>query len=224
MVAVGHEPQSQRHAGEHQRPGVQVGDRAPAAEPDTRHPMMEVLAVRSVDGLLVLQPLEHDERRIQERDGQQDQRQHEGHDGRSLDGRLHGDAAHQQPQEVRAAVAHEARRGWKIVDQKAERGAGGQRGEHAGWSAAEVERGHRHRGGDDRAHARGQTVDAVGEVDDVHHRHQPDNRECRPGVRGPGIGECQMPHEGQRDRLHHDPEVHDDDRGRHLAHQLRRRR
>jgi hypothetical protein len=64
VIAVGDEAQSQRQAGEHHRPCVQVGDRAPAREADTRHPMVEMLVVRPVDRLAVLQALEHHERGV----------------------------------------------------------------------------------------------------------------------------------------------------------------
>jgi hypothetical protein len=73
VVGVGHEAQREREPGEHQRPRVQVGDRAPAGEPDAGHAMVEVLAVGGIDGTAVLQSLEHHERGVQERHGEQDQ-------------------------------------------------------------------------------------------------------------------------------------------------------
>ena len=188
MVAVGDEAQRQRDPRQHQRPGIQVGDRAAARKADTRHAVVEVLAVGAVDRLLVLQPLEHDEGRVQERHRQQDQGQHERHHGGRLDRGLHSDAAHQQSEQVGAAIAHEARGRREVVNQEAERRAGGERGQHARRSAAQIECDHRHRGGDDHAHARRETVDAVGEVDDVHHHHQPDHGERGPGVGRSGVG------------------------------------
>ena len=132
VVAVGDEAQRQREPGEHQRPGVEVGDRAPAGEADARHAVMEVLAVGGVDRAPVLQPLEHDESRVEERHGEQDQRQHEREHDFGLDGALDGEAAHQQAEQVGTAVAHEARGRGEVVEQEAERGAGDDRGEHAG--------------------------------------------------------------------------------------------
>jgi len=222
VVAVGDEAQRQRHAGEQQCPRVQVGDRAAAGEADARHAVVEVLAVGTVDRLAVLQALEHDEGRVQERHGQQDQRQHERHDRLGLDGRLDGDDPHQQAEQLRSAVAHEALGGREVVDQEAERGAGGQRGEHPRFLAAQVEGEHGHRGGDDRAHARGEAVDAVGEVDDVHQQHEADHRQHRAGVGGPGVGEREVADERQRDLLHGDAVVHDDHRREHLAEELQR--
>ncbi len=224
MVAVGDEAQRQREPREHQRPRVQVGDRAPAGEADPRHSMVEVLAVGTVDRLAVLEPLEHDERRVEERHGEQDQRQHERDDRRRLDRRLDRDHAHHQAEQVRAAVAHEARRGREVVEQEAERRPRRQRRQHARLRAPEVERDHRHRRGDDRADARREAIDAVGEVDDVHHQHEPEHGQHRAGVRHAGVRERERADERQRDRLHRDPEVHDDDGGRHLTRELGGRR
>ncbi len=217
MVRVGDEAQRQREPGEHQRPGVQVGDRAPVGEADPRHPVVEVLAVGLVDRLAVLQPLEHDEGRVQEGDRQQDQGQHEGDHRRRLDRRLDRYHAHQQAQQVRAAVAHEARRGREVVEQEAECCSGRERRQHARLCAVQVEGDHRERHRDDHAYTRRQAVDAVGEVDDVHHRHQADHRQHRSGVRHAGVGEVQFADERQRDRLHRDAEVHDDHRRRRSA-------
>ncbi len=224
VVAVGDEPQRQRHPRQQQRPRIQIGDRAATREADAGHAMVKVLAVGAVDRLPVLQPLEHYEGRVQKRDRQQDQRQHERDDRRRLDGGLHRDHAHQQPQQVRAAVAHETRCGWKVVDQEAERGARRDRREHSRLLAVQVERDHRHRGGDDRAHPRRQTVDAVREVDHVHHRHEADDREHRSGVRHPRVGEREPADERQRDRLDRHSEVHDDHGRQHLPGQLDPRR
>jgi hypothetical protein len=95
VVAVGDEAQREREAGEHQGPGVEVGDGAPAGEADAGHAVVEMLAIGAIDGLLVLQPLEHHEGGVEEGDRQQDERQHEGDDGGGLHGGLHGDHPHQ---------------------------------------------------------------------------------------------------------------------------------
>jgi hypothetical protein len=185
---------------------------------------MEVLAVGPVDRLAVLQPLEHDERRVEERHGEQDQRQHERDDGSRLDGRLDGDHAHQQAEQVGAAIAHEARGRREVEDEEAERHAGRDRGEHTRLLATEVEGDHGHRHGDDHADTRRETVDAVGEVDDVHHRHQTDHGQHGAGIRDAGIGKGQRADERQRDRLHGDAIVHDDHRRHDLARELDQRR
>jgi hypothetical protein len=185
---------------------------------------MEVLAVGAVERLFVLQPLEHDEGRVEERHGEQDQRQHERDDGRRLHGRLDGDHAHQEAEQVCAGVAHEARSRREVEDQEAERGAGGQRREHGRLLAAEVERDHGHRAGDDRADARREAIDAVGEVDDVHHRDEPDHGQHRAGVRDACVRERERADERQRDRLHGDAEVHDDHRRDDLTGELDDRR
>ncbi len=223
MVAVGDEAQRQRDAGEHQRPGVEERDRAPAREADPRHAVMEVLAVGPIDRLLVLQPLEQHEGRVEERHREQDQRQHEGHDGGRLDRRLDDHDSHQQPEQVGAAVAHEARRGREVEHQEAERGAGGDRGQHAGLLTPEVERDHGHRAGDDRADPRRQAVDPVGEVDDVHQEDEAEHGDDRPRVRHARVGELEFAGERQRDRLHRDAVMDDDHRREDLAGELRGR-
>src|SRR4051794_4647006 len=45
VVGVRHEPERERKTGEHQGPAVEVGDRAPLAETDPGHAVMEVLHV-----------------------------------------------------------------------------------------------------------------------------------------------------------------------------------
>jgi len=224
VIAVGDEAQRKRKAREHQRPRIQVGDRAAVAEADPGHSVMEVLAVGAVDGLPVLQALEHHEGGVQEWNGEQDERQHEGHHRRRLDRCLNGYHAHQQTEQVRSAVTHEAGSGREVVEQEAEGGAGGQRGEHGRLLAVQVEGDDRHRRGDDHAHSRGQAIHAVGEVDHVHHRHKTDDRQNRARVGDARVGEGQFADERQRDRLHRHAEVHDDDRREHLAEQLDRRR
>ncbi len=184
---------------------------------------MEVLAVGAVDRLSVLQALEHHEGGVQERHGQQDQRQHERHHRGGLHGRLDGDDAHQQAEEIRPAVAHEAGCRREVVEEEAQCRSRGDSRQHARLLTVQVERDHRHGGRDDHAHPRRQAVDAVREVDDVHHRHQADHREDRPGVGGARVGEGELTYERQRDRLHAHAEVHDDHGRQHLAEQLQRR-
>jgi hypothetical protein len=224
VVGVGDEAQRERETGEHQRPRVQIGDRASAREADAGHAMVEVLAVGCVYGAAVLQALEHHECRVEERHREQDQGQHERHDGGGLDGSLDRHDSHEQTEQVGAAVAHEARCGRKVVHKEAERRAGCQRREHAGFGALEIERDDGERAGDDHAHARRQAVHAVGEVDDVHHHHEPHYGERRPGVGGARFGEGERADERQRDRLHDDAEVHHDHGRRDLTGELHDRR
>jgi hypothetical protein len=110
------------------------------------------------------------------------------------------------------------------VHEKAERGAGGERGEHSRLDAVEVERDDRERAGDDHAHAGGEPVHAVGEVDHIHHRDEPEHGQRRTGVGGARFGERERADERQRDRLHDHAEVHDDHRRGDLAGELDDRR
>jgi hypothetical protein len=220
VVGVGNEAQGERETGKHQGPRVQVGDRAPAGEADTGHAVVEVLAVGSVDRALVLQSLEHHESGVQEGDREQDQGQHKGHYDRRLDGGLNRHHPHQQAEQVRAAIAHEARGGREVVHEKAERGARGNGSEHSRFGSVEVEGNDRERAGDDHAHTRREPVHSIREVDDVHHHHEPHDGEGRPRVGGARVGEVQGAHERQRDRLDGDAEVHDHDGRRDLAGEL----
>jgi hypothetical protein len=107
------------------------------------------------------------------------------------------------------------------VHQEAERRAGGDAGEHGRRRAVQmpgvvqVDRDHGQRERDDRAHPRGQAVDPVGEVDDVHERHETHGRDRRAGV-----GKVQLAEERQRYQVHDDAEVHCDERRRDLSSQL----
>jgi hypothetical protein len=110
------------------------------------------------------------------------------------------------------------------VDQEAERGAGRQRSKHSRFGAVEIEGDYRQRAGDDHAHAGCEAVDAIGQVDDVHHHHETDDGQHRARVGGAGIGEVQRAGERQGDRLDGDAEVHDDHGGGGLAGELDDRR
>jgi hypothetical protein len=224
VVRVGDEPQREGETGEHQRPRVQVGDRAPRGEADAGHAVVKVLAVGGVYGALVLQALEHHERGVEERDGEQDQRQDEGHDHRRLDRRLDCNHPHQKAEQIGTAIAHEAGGGRKIVDEEAERGSRGDGRQYARFRAVEVEGDDRQRAGDDHAHPGREPVHAVGEVDDVHHHDEPHHRERGPRVRGARVGEVQGAHERQGDGLDGNAEVHHHHGRRDLAGQLYDRR
>jgi hypothetical protein len=181
---------------------------------------MEMLAVGPVDRLPVLQALEHHEGGVQERHRKQDQRQHERDHRRRLHGGLDGDHTHQQPEQLCAAVTHEARCGREVVEQEPQRRPGCEGSEHTGLLTPEVEGDDRHGRGDDHADAGCQSVDAIGEVDHVHHQHETDDGEHRTRVGDPGVGEREPPDERQRDHLDRDPEVHNDHGGEQLSDEL----
>ena len=178
-------------AGHRDRPRVQVEDGPALAEPDPVHAVMEVIGVGAVDGAAVLDPLGDDEAGVEERHGEDDQRADERDQGVGLERALDDHRAEQQAEQVRPAVAHEDRRRVEVVDEEAERRSGGDRGEHAGGVAAEVERDDRERDRRDRAHARREAVDPVGEVDDVHH-----GDEAEHGQRAAEVAEIDAPRNG----------------------------
>jgi hypothetical protein len=186
--------------------------------------MVKVLAVGGVNRTAILQALEDDKGGVEEGHGEQDQGQHERNDDGRLDGRLDGHHAHQEAEQVGTAIAHEAGGGREVVYEETERRTGRQRREHTRFDALEIERDDGKRAGDDHAHARGEPIDTVGEVDNIHHHDQPDHGERRSGVRGARFGEGKHTHEWQGDRLHDDTEAHDDDRCRDLPGELYDRR
>ncbi len=89
--------------------------------------------------------------------------------------------------------------GGKLWTRKPSAAAGGQRGEHGRAGSAGLRESNAITAsaiGDDRADARREAVDAVGEVDDVHHRDQADDGDRRAA----GVRELQHADERQRDR------------------------
>ena len=147
------------------------------------------------------------------------EREHEGHHRVGLQSALHGDRGEHVAEQVGPGIAEEDRGRVEAVAQVAERRAGGQHREHPGRVAVEREREHGKRQRRDRAHARGEPVDAVDEVHDVHHRDDPDH-----GQRVGEVAEVEVPRERERHRL--DPHAGGDrhDRGQHLARELDVRR
>ena len=103
------------------------------------------------------------------------------------------------------------------MKQEAERRAGGDRSQNAAGVLLEVERDDRERRGDDRADPRRETVDAVGEVDHVHHRDEADH-----GQRGAGLREREGAEERKRDVGHVDAAAYRDDRREDLPGELDR--
>ena len=110
------------------------------------------------------------------------------------------------------------------MDQEAERRTGRQRRQHTRFGAVEIKGDDRQRSRDDHAHTGRQPIDAVGEVDDVHHHHQSEHRERRAGVGGAGFGEMQGAGEWEGDRLDCDAVVHDHHGSRDLPGELDDRR
>ncbi len=217
VVGVRDETQGDREATEQQRPGVQVDQRLALAEADAVEAMVEVVGVGDVDLAPVLHALEDDEGRVQERHGEDDQRDDQREDRLGLDRALDRDAPEQEAEQVRTAVAHVDRGRREVVHQEPGRGAGGASGEDGGVALIQVEGDDRERRRGDRADAGRQTVDAVGEVDDVHHRDEADDRHGTAGR-----AEVNRAEERERDVGGLDPADHGDDRRRDLAEQLDR--
>ena len=152
----------------------------------------------AVDRPAVLDPLEHHEAGVEERHGEHHQRADERDQGVGLERALDDHRAEQQPEQVRAAVAHEDRRRVEVVD-------AGSRARRRRMIAAstparaapEVEGDDRERGRRDRAHAGGEPVDAVGEVDDVHQQHEREHRQ-RPAE----LAQLDAVQERERERVH----------------------
>ncbi len=166
-------------------------------------------------GRPVLDPLGDDEARVEERDGEDDERPDERDQGVRLQRALDDHAAEQVAQEIGAAVPHEDRRGVEVVDEEPERRAGDDRGEHRGVVLAEVEGDDRERRRRDRPDARREAVDAVGEVDDVDEADHGDERE-----RATGVAELHPVDEGQREVRDLDAAAHRDVDRERLAGEL----
>ena len=110
VVAVRDEAKGQRQASQDQRPAVQVEQRPSLREPDVRHPVVEVGAVRPVHGPAVLETLGDHEAAVEDRDGEHDQREEESDHGVCLQSAQDRRRREQIPQQVRARVPHEGRR------------------------------------------------------------------------------------------------------------------
>ena len=164
--------------------------------------------VGDVDRLAASQPLRHHERRVEHRHGEHEERQHERRQRRRLEEALHRDRSERVPEEQRAGVAHEDARRIEVVAQEAEARAADDRGEHRRADAAEVELDHAERRAGDRAHARGETVEPVEEVDHVHDGDDPDHRHRHADPCG------HLVHADEREALHVHAEAERRDRGR----------
>ena len=113
-------------------PQPDVAGRAPLRETDVHEAVVQVLAVRDVHGLPVLEPLGDNERRVDDRHRENEQREEEGHDRRGLQKPLERNRGQHEPEQHRARVAHEDPRGIDVVAQEPERGTEHDRGENRG--------------------------------------------------------------------------------------------
>ena len=125
----------------------------------------------------MLQPPRDDERRVEDRDREHEQRQQEDHRRRRLQESLHRDGREQETEHERARVAHEDPRREEVVAEEADAGSGDDRGEDRRVGLAEREGEDRERDAGDPADAGGKAVHPVEEVDHVHHRDDPQDRE-----------------------------------------------
>jgi hypothetical protein len=216
VVGVGDEAKCERERGERERPAVDVERRLALREADVGEAVVEVPSVRFVDGPAVLDALGDHEARVEDRHGEDDERECEGDQRVRLQRALDGDHREQVAEQVGARVAEEDRRGVEAVPQVAERGAGRDHREHAGDLAVERQRYRREGTGCDRADARGQPVDPVDEVHDIHERDDPEHgQHVRLGRR-----EADVVDERKREALHAHAARHGHHRGEELADQL----
>ena len=138
---------------------------------------MEVRLVGGREPLAVLQPSRDDERRVEDRHGEDEQRQEEHDRRRGLEEPLHRDRSEQEAERERAGVAHEDPGREEVVAEEAETGAGDDRREDRRVGLPEREGEDRVRGGGDPAHPGRQPVQPVEEVDHVHDRDDPEHRQ-----------------------------------------------
>ena len=88
-----------------------------------------MVAVGLVHRLAVLEPLGDDERRVEDRYGQDEQREQERCDGGRLQEALDGERAQREAEQQRARVAHEDPGRIEVVAQEADARAEHDRGE-----------------------------------------------------------------------------------------------
>ena len=103
----------------------------------------------------------------------------------------------------------------EVVKQKPERRARRQRGQDPGRADVQIESDDRERDAVDRAQPGRQTIDAVGEVDDVHHSHEPEDRQVIARVR-----ELERSYERERQIGHLDSALDREHRRSDLSRQL----
>ena len=193
MLAERDEARRQRGAGEERAPRVHVERGPPLREADVREPVMEVRPVRLVERPPVLDPLRQDERRVDDRDREHEQREEQGDGRRRFQEPLHRKRGEDEAEQERAGVAHEDPGRIEVVPQEPEASAGDDRREDRGLRPAERERDHGEGRAGDRADPGGEPVHPVEEVDHVHDRDDPDEgqpghrpRPGSPGCRGTG--------------------------------------
>src|SRR5512133_1102537 len=115
------EAKGERCRGERPAPQPDVAGRATLRETDVHEAVVQVLAVRDVHGLSVLEPLRDNERGVDDRHRENEQREEEGHDRRGLQKPLERNRGQHEPEQHRARVAHEDPRGIDVVAQEPER-------------------------------------------------------------------------------------------------------
>ena len=183
-------------------------DRARLRDPERDEPMRAVVAPALGDRPAVEQAHDRDERRVEDRHREHEHRQQERHERRRGDGvaRRQTERREQEPDQLRAAVAHPGERALarpQVERQEAEEGGGERQREDEDEPRRLVPRGgDREERRGDRGEARCETVHVVEEVEGVRHPDQP--------------------HDAERDR---DPvPVHDLHRGAGRQDDRRRRR
>ena len=136
---------------------------------------MQVLAVGRRDRLSVLEPAGDDEPGVEDRHREHEQRQEQRDSRCRLQEALDGNGRKHEPEQHRPRVAHEDPRRIEVVAEEAEAGAEDDRRDDRRLRLSERERDHGERRARDRAHACGEPVEPVEEVDHVHDRDDPDH-------------------------------------------------
>ena len=152
-------------------------------EPAAQEAVVQVRLVAFEHVLAVLQPPRDDERRVDDRHGEHEQREEQGDGRRSLQQALHRHGREHEAEQERARVAHEDPRRVEVVAQEAERRAEHDRREDGRIRLPERQRDDRERPARDRGDARSEPVEPVEEVDHVHDRDDPDHGQRHPDPR-----------------------------------------
>src|SRR5688500_3268869 len=196
------EARGERRACEHGAPCPEVDHGLPLGEAAADEAVVQVCLVGREHRLAVLQAPRHYEGRVDDGDGEDEEREEKGHGRGGLERSLDRHRREDEAEEHRAGVPHEDPRRVEVVAQEAEAGAGHDRGQDGGVRTPQRERDDGERPAGDRAHTGREPVEPVEEVDHVHDRHDPDER------RDDGHPVRQRLHAHQRER-----EVGDRDAG-----------
>ena len=112
--------QGDRTGRERAAPDVHEQRRLPLVEADPHEAVVQVVRIGAPRPSAVLEPVQHDERGVEERHEQHEQWHRERDRGRCLEHALHRDRREQVADQERSGIAHEDACGMEVVAEEAE--------------------------------------------------------------------------------------------------------